>query len=664
MRNKWSLAILALGVLAFLGALWIAHDPASTFIVPSLVPTIQPPASVPVSPTSIPTDAPTPLPPKEFTICQAEEPNTLFVYGGPSRAASMVLEAIYDGPFDTRSHQFQPVILEKVPSLADGDAALHTVRVRGGTKVVDVNGLAVDLLAGVTVLDASGQEVVFEDGETVTMTQMVVTFTLRAGLTWSDGQPLTADDSRYSYELAKDLGETSNLTAQQRWLLERTQRYDAVDERTIVWTSIPGYSDRAFFYGYPLQNFYFQNLYPPLPRHLWGQLTAEFLLNAEITRRKPVGWVAFVVEDWVAGDHITLVRNPYYFRAAEGLPYLDRVTFRFVRDLRQALYWMAAGKCDLITQDVIENNDMELLLAAVRDGRAQLVSSPSSEWEHLDFGIKPASWVRRPDFFGDVRVRQAIAQCVDRERIAREAPLYGEGAVADTYIAPWHPLHAAHSLHRWHYDPAGGCSLLEEVGWRDENGDGIREAYGVAGVASGTPFTVTLLTISDYLPHERAARILTENLADCGIGLAVEYLPPEEFLADGPDSPIFGRQFDLALFSWLNGLDIPCGFYLSSQIPGPENWWMAATNDPGYASAEYDAVCQAALSALPGTDDYVRSHTEAQRIFSYDLPVLPLYFAPKAVAVRPGVSGVILDPGEFLDLWNIEAFDATRITGQ
>ncbi|MCK4470566.1 MAG: hypothetical protein KAW49_02140, partial [Anaerolineae bacterium] len=208
-------------------------------------------------------------------------------------------------------------------------------------------------------------------------------------------------------------------------------------------------------------------------------------------------------------------------------------------------------------------------------------------------------------------------------------------------------------------DLFGGRSLLEEVGWWDEDGDGIREAHGVAGISDGTPFSVTLLTTSDHPAHERTAHILSENLAACGIGLAVEYLPAEEFFADGPDGLVFGRQFDLALFSWLNGFDAPCELYLSSQVPRAENWW-ATSNNPGYANADYDAACQAALDALPGTEDYAHFHREAQRIFSHDLPVLPLYFVPKLVATRPEVSGVILDPSEYLELWNIEAFDSGR----
>jgi len=599
------------------------------------------------SPTAPPTSTPTPTPPKEFTICQALEPNTLFIYGGPSRAARNVLEGIYDGPIDTRTYQFQPVILERLPSLADGDAVLQTVQVGEGEKVVDVNGLAVDLLPGVTVLDAEGQRVTFESG-VVAMRQMVVTFKLRADVTWADGKPLTADDSRYSFELA---GAFDSPTL---WLLrDRTRSYDAVDEHTIVWTGVPGYRDP----------FYFTNFYHPLPRHVWGVADADQLLSAEVAHRKPLGWGPFVIEEWVEGEYITLVRNPHYFRAVEGLPYLDRVTFRFVPDLQQALDLLVVGECDLITQDVIESGAVAPLLEAAAAGTVQLLSSPSSEWEHLDLGIEPAEWVRRPDFFGDVRVRHAVARCVDRERFARELFPYGEAAVAHSYIASEHPLYTGDQLYRWDYDPSGGWSLLEEVGWRDEDGDGIREAHDVAGIANGTPFSVTLVTTSDHPAREQMVRILTENLAACGIGLAVEFLPAEELFADGPDGPVFGRQFDLALFSWLNDSGAPCGLYLSAEIPGPENWW-ATSNNPGYASADYDAACQAALDALPGEDTYTLFHREAQRIFSHDLPVLPLYFVPKLGATRPEVSGVILDPSEYLELWNIEAFDVMRGAGQ
>jgi len=606
-----------------------------------------PPTAVPVPATAVPTPTPrpTPRPLRGMTICQAEEPNTLFIYGGPSRAARNVLEAIYDGPIDVTGYGFHPVILEKVPTLADGDAALERVPVAAGSKVVNSAGTVVDLASGTLVKDAELVDVEFDSG-VITLTQMVVTFTLRADVTWSDGKRVTAFDSLFSYELA---GQVRDPTIER--LRRYTQDYSVVDNHTVVWKGVPGYRD----------TFYFLNFFQPLPRHAWESTDAEHLLDAEMAQRRPLGWGPFVVEEWVDGEYLTLVRNPHYFRADEGLPYLDRITFRTVSDVQQAVGDLLAGKCDLVTQDVVdrgvvESGDLAPLLEAAVAGKVQLIEAPSSEWEHLDFGIGPAPWVRRPDFFGDVRVRHAIAMCTHRARIAGEAVPYGKPIVANSYVASAHPVYAGDELYTWNYNPSEALALLDEVGWRDEDRDGVREAHGVEGVRNGTPFSVTLLTNEGNLAHMRTARILQENFSACGIGLSVESMPDWEFFADGPNGPVFGRQFDLALFSWLNDFQAQCGLYVSSQIPNVENLW-ATTNDPGYSSPEYDEACGAALNSLYGTVGYEYYHKEAQRIFSYDLPALPLYFIPQFVAARPGVTGVELDPSQILELWNVEAFD-------
>ena len=659
-RGKWiSIAVVCVVLGAIAGVLLILDNPDSALVIPTLAPTVGIPSSpLPslAAPTVFPTGQPTLVPPKGLTICQAEEPNTLFIYGGPSRAARNVLEAIYDGPIDTPTYQYQPTILEELPGLSGGGAVLRTVQVKEGDRIIDVdNEWAVPLEPGISVLGANGQEVTFESG-VITMTQLVVTFTLRAGVIWEDGHALTAGDSVYAFELANALG---NLPPHARLLLDRTQSYEAVDARTVVWTSVPGYSDTFYFYGSPSQNTYVQNFFSPLPRHFLGMLSADQMLDSEIVRHRPMGWGPFAMQEWVVGDHITLVRNAHYFRASEGLPYLDSVTFRFVSDLQQALDLLSSGECDIIAPDVTETSDVALLLEATEAGTVQLLSSSSSEWEHLDFGITPASWVRRPDYFGDVRVRQAIAQCVDRERIARGASPYGEVALAHSYVPAGHPLYTEAGIHRWDYDPAKGQALLEEVGWEDGDGDGVREAHGVEGIAWGTPFSVTLVTTSDDPAREWTARVLTENLADCGIVLGVRYFSSTEALVfEGYDSPVLGRQFDLALYSWNSGLYASCELYLSSQIPTSENQWTTL-NSSGYASADYDAACQAALGALPGSIAHSYYHGEAQRVFAEDLPALPLYFVPRLIVIRPGVSGVALDPSEYLT-WNIETFDVSR----
>ena len=658
MRHR-AVAFLVISLVVLVGGCRAATRDADR---PALLFTVVPTASP--APATAPTAVPTPIPPRALTICQAEEPNTLFVYDRPSRAARNVLEAIYDGPIDTRMYESQPVILEKLPSLDDGDAAVVAVGAAEGDVVVDATGHAVILRPDTIVLDAGKEETEF-DGGVVTMTQMVVTFTLRADVAWADGAPLTADDSLFSYELAQEL---RDIPLRVQLLVDQTFSYAVVDDLTVVWTSIPGYRDNFSFQGFHLQNFYYHNFFQPLPRHVWGATEGEELLESELAHRYPLGWGPFIIREWVDGDHITLVRNPYYFRASEGLPFLDQVDIRFVPNLRQALRMLSQGECDVIAQDVIEREGVNTgtlapLLEAADLGEVELIQAPSTEWEHLDFSVKRAEWDPRPPFFSDVRTRQAVGMCVHRDRIAGEALPYGKADATDSYVSIQHPLYGGSELVGYDYDPSAAMVLLDEIGWRDEDGDGVREAHGVQNIRSGTPLSVTLLTNSDHLAHERVARILVENMAACGIQMGVEYMPAAELFADGPDGPVFGGQFDLVLFSWLNDLDAPCWLYLSSEIPSAENWW-ATSNNPGYSSVEFDEACLSALAALPGSADFADFHVQAQHTFSRDLPVLPLYFVPKLVAIRPGVSGVMLDPTQHLELWAIEQFDIQSTTGE
>ena len=145
--------------------------------------------------------------PDTLVVCMGQEPDTLYTYGGSMLSQSSVLEAVYDGPIDGRSFAYQAVILEKLPSLADGDAVIETVTVAEGDTVADTDGTPVTLEAGMVVrpsgCNAADCAISYEGGS-MEMDFMVVTFSLLPGLTWSDGSPLTTADSLYAFNLAAD----------------------------------------------------------------------------------------------------------------------------------------------------------------------------------------------------------------------------------------------------------------------------------------------------------------------------------------------------------------------------------------------------------------------------------------------------------------------------
>lgn len=582
-----------------------------------------------VMPTSTPIPTPTPTPePRILMVCMPEEPDSLYIYGTESLAAQHVWQAIYDGPLDSRAYGYQPVILTELPCLANGNAALETVTVGTGERVLAADGTVVQLSPGTVVRDAGGQRVTF-DGAPVLMQRLVVTFTLQPSLYWSDGVPLTAGDSVYSFELAAD-----PATPTDKYVVERTAAYRAVDARTVVWSGVPGFLD----------HFYALNFWHPLPRHAWEHLSAAELLTTALSTRQPLGWGPFVLQEWVPGDHITVVRNPIYFRAPQGLPRLDEVLFRFVADPAAEF---VAGRCDVVTHEAADEVSALLPDASM----AITVTTYDARWELLAFGITPAH--ERPDFFEDVRVRQGIAQCVNRQALAD----LGEGRVLHSFVPPEHPFYAGDVLTVWDYDPAIGQQLLASAGWYDEDGDGVREAHGIPGLADGTPLDISLSTTDDPLRIEIARRIQAD-LAACGIRVAVETLPSSVLLAPGPGGVLLGRRFDLAQFAWRAQADPLCDLFLSAQVPDAGRW--DRPNVAGFLDDEYDAACLAALETLPDSPEYAAGQVEAQRIFSQRLPVLPLFQRPKVVLARTSAVGLSPDPGQASELWNLEQLDLRR----
>ncbi len=599
--------------------------------------------SVPEVPTATPT---TPPPPSKLTICLGQEPASLYPIDNPSASARAVLAALYDGPVDVVSYEYRPVILAQIPSLENGDVQLFEISVYVGDEVVDADGMPVTLTAGTRIRPAGCRSqdcVVQYDGRAeVKMDQMVVTYRLLPGLRWSDGKPLTAADSIYSYQVAVSRG-TSYLVA-------RTQAYEAADDVTVQWWGKPGFVDPDY-----LSNFFF-----PLPAHLLSGIPADELPDSEAASRRPVGWGPYLLSEWEAGDYITLVKNPYYFRKAEGLPKIDLLTFRFISDPETALAELLAGGCDVLDPSIPLDGQAALLQSMQAQGQVQALFSLSPVMEQLAFGISPAEYDNgynserdRPNYFGDVRVRQAVAMCIDRQRIVDEV-LYGLSRVPASYVHPDHPSYTG-DVPAYAFDVGKAAALLEEAGWRDVDNDPAtpRQAWGAPGIPNGTPFEVTYIT-TGAAQRLQVSALVAESLAQCGIKLDLEYLNPSAFYAPGPEGPLFGRSFELAEFAMGNvAVAPPCEWYTTGQMPKTTNHWIG-TNVSGYNNPSFDAACSLARQSLPGESAYIESNDQAQRLFAQDLPVIPLYWRVKSAAARPEVCGLVLDSTAASLFWNLE----------
>ena len=606
-----------------------------------------PPTDAVAEATAAPTGTPaptlpptaTPRPPKDLVVCVGAEPADLYLYGDDSIAATAVRHALYESPVTSLGYEYQALALEKLPSLADGDALVQTVEVAEGDPVITAAGELAPLGQGTVVVDATGQTVVY-NGQPIAMPQLVVDYSFRP-LVWSDGTPVTAEDSVYSFEVARDRT-TPRPDTQARY----TAAYEATGERSVRWTGLPGYLDPAFM----------THVWAPLPQHQLGEFAPAELPALDEAARNPLSYGAFVVESWTPGETIRLVPNPHYDRAAEGLPYLTSLTFRFLAERPQALP-EGYGGCHILTSDVLPFDALPALDAAVADGELVEHVASAGVVEQIIFGIDSSAAFEETHtpWFADTRVRQAVTQCIDRQALA-DAFTGGRSPVMDTFVPTDHALRPD-DLPQWPHDPAAANALLDETGLVDANGDGVREAIGAT-----RPFSVTLGTVAgDPLRQELNERV-RDDLAACGIQVNPYTLDAGTWFAPGPSGTVFGRKFDLAQFAWLSRIRPDCGLYLTANIPGPLdqgfNGWEGV-NVAGWSNEAYDATCGRALALLPGQEGYVEAHQEAMRLFAAELPAVPLFSRLRLAATTPDVLNFRLDATQPSEMWNVFELDMT-----
>ncbi len=608
-----------------------------------------PPAST-VSETPVAID-PTPLPPplKTLVVCLDREPESLFIYsdaylyGEAGAEARAVLEAIYDGPIDIVNYRAFPVILRDLPSFDTGGARLEEVTIAEYEVYLNpVTLQPANLRLGDPYMPVgcTGSDCIesYAGGE-VQMERLVVEFELLPDLTWSDGEPLTASDSRFSFELDSD--QTIPTT---KYLVDRTAAYEVVDEMTVRWTGIPGYFDPE----------YATLFWKPLPQHLLGDIALDDLQNTELTTRNPIGWGPYRIEEWRSGEQLLLVKNPYYFHAGEGLPNFDRLLFRFLQsDSRAAIQQLLTGECDLVDESLLGVSAAATLKQYVEEGRFKVVWAPSPEITRLDFNIAPIG--RRGEaFFEEPRTREALAHCLDREALLTDV-LLGFGALPDSYLAPGNPVEQdGPGLPI--YDPDAGRALLSEVGWIEADDEAIpRIANGVPGVAFGTDFSFTLLTAEGDM-NEQTASIIQTDLAACGVEVQVETMDFSSLTAPYPDGPVFGRGFDTVLWSWPEWITPLCEMFTERELPTEKSPF--GVNATGFNDLAYNQACERVLLGRVDDEEYLRALLDTQDIFAQALPGIPLYQAPRFVAYNEEICGIEVDSLSFSVLFGLENFDA------
>jgi len=455
------------------------------------------------------------------------------------------------------------------------------------------------------------QEIPTVENGGISADSLTWTLRLRDDVTWHDGEPFTSADVKLTYEML--ILEGTDVTSRVGWT--SIESCETPDDYTVVFKFKE--VDAPFLWRLSIVHI--------LPEHILGGLTAE-QFNAAEWMRAPVGTGPFMFKEWVSGDHITLVKNPNYF--VEGQPYLDEVVYRIVPDANTLLNMTETAEVDV---QLRVGDDLAGLIDDMPDVERVTVQSVTP-W---------LIWINcNHPFFKDARTRQALAYGFDKEIVARGI-FRGLSEPADGVISPQLPAYNP-DITIYRYDPDKAKALLEEVGWKDENGDGTREAHGVAGVDDGTPFKFDTANIAGQQIRIQLLSLIHAQWKQIG-------LDPQLNLVDV--GTLFG---DLLPNNTLQTAYSYIGRYADPDIGDLYLDRVKYNNNANYTGYNNPTVDELILASQQTADQNKRNDLikQAEAIIADEVPQIFIAWRANNTAVNKRVHGYRPAPA-YDELWNV-----------
>lgn len=461
------------------------------------------------------------------------------------------------------------------------------------------------------------------------------TFHLRNDVEWHDGQPFTANDVEFTFNRIiynPDIPASSRPAFHFRSLNEETGVWEAspmtvraVDDYTVECVLPVSFAPFLRSMG--------TSIYPKhiLESHVDdGTFAATWDINTDPS--EIIGTGPFTIESYVPEEQVILQRNPgYWLKDAEGnsLPYLDKIVHDIVPNLEDELEKFLAGEADV--HGVLGEELPELAplqgegnFTIHRRGPAfgttflALNMNPGQNQETGEPYLSP----EKLGWFTNRQFRQAIAHVIDKNRIIIEAQ-HGAGYPQWSSISPAAGDFHNPAVRQYDYDIDTANQILDDLGWMDTNGDGIRED------GNGNEIEFTMATNLGNSVRANAGRIIHDGMS--AIGLKVDYQIIEFGVIVGQLTRTY--DWDAIVIGFTGGSDPHGGITLWHSGEGLHLWYPNQPEPATEWEAELDEIYIRASQELD-RDRRVEYYHRAQEIVAEQLPLIYTTLSERLSATR------------------------------
>ncbi|MGM0555358.1 MAG: ABC transporter substrate-binding protein [Myxococcota bacterium] len=411
---------------------------------------------------------------------------------------------------------------------------------------------------------------------------------LKKGLTFHDGEPLTAEDVEYTLmELDSD-----TVNSPYAGTTRRIKAFEVVDDRRI-----------RIELEEPYAPFLSDLAIGIVPKHLCGgepQCPEQSVGAGPFKFARQEGDKLFVFEKF--DDYVG------------GAPQLDRVIFKAVEDDNTRLLALLGN-----TAHLVQNAVQPLMLPVVEKAdKLEMKSAPSFKYTYLGLNLEH-------EILDDVKVRRALAHGIDRDAIV-EYKFQGYARLSSGMLAPNHWAYEP-DVRRYDYDPERAKELLDEAGFPDPDGDGPQMRFELEFKVSASKFRKS---VADLIAHQ---------LARVGVGIKVRAYEWGTFFAD-----IKSRNFAMTTLQWPSVLDpgLYRWIFHSENIPSAENR-SAGANRGAYRNSRVDALLE---KGQRESDPEARKaiYGEIQKILAKELPYISLWHEDNIAIMQQNVEGYYMTP--------------------